>query len=395
MNDCSLTIVNAKVITPDEIIDNGSVVVEEGKIKAVVKGTMEGPAIDAQGAYLSPGFIDLHVHGGAGHDFMDNDVDGFLAIARFHARHGTTAMTPTTLSSGKKQLLDTFTTYDRAEALNKDGARFLGIHIEGPYFAMSQKGAQDPKYIKSPDEEEYREILAISKKIVRWDVAPELPGALPLGRLLSGRGILPSIAHTDATYEDVVKAFDAGYTHMTHFYSAMSGVTRRGGYRYAGVVESGYLIDDMTVELIADGIHVPPPLLRLVYKIKGPGRTALITDAMRGAGLPPGETVLGRRDDGMKVVVADGVAWLPDRSAFAGSVATADRLVRTIVHDAGIPLIDAIRMITATPARIMKSDKGKIQPGADADLVIFDGNIDVRYTIAGGRVIYDAHAQNS
>ncbi|HTJ11305.1 MAG TPA: N-acetylglucosamine-6-phosphate deacetylase [Dinghuibacter sp.] len=392
MDDRRQTIVNARIITPDELIDNGSVIVVDGRIKAVTQGRVDGATIDARGCYVSPGFIDLHVHGGAGHDFMDNDVEGFLGIARFHARHGTTAMTPTTLSSGQQALLDTLTTYNRAAPLNRDGAQFLGVHIEGPYFAMTQKGAQDPRYIKPPDEKEYRAILEHSDKIVRWSIAPEMPGALELGRLLKGKGIIPSIAHTDATYEEVVKAFESGYTHMTHFYSAMSGIMRRNGYRYAGVIESGYLIDDMTVEVIADGIHVPPPLLRLVYKIKGPRRTALVTDAMRGAGLPPGETVLGRRDDGTKVVVADGVAWLPDRSAFAGSVATADRLVRTVIQEAGIPLMDAVRMITATPAEIMGVDKGRIRPGSDADLVIFDENIDIRYTIIGGRIIYDANA---
>jgi N-acetylglucosamine-6-phosphate deacetylase len=372
--------------------------VEGGKIKAVLPsrpsaaeglGPSTGLVIDAAGHFVSPGFIDLHVHGGAGHDFMDNDVEGFLAIARFHARHGTTAMTPTTLSSGTGALLETLDTYDRAAALKNDGSQFIGVHIEGPYIAMSQKGAQDPRYIKAPDPSEYLEILRSSASIVRWSAAPELPGALEFGRLLAGRGILPSIAHTDAIYEEVVAAFEAGYTHMTHFYSAMSGVHRKNGYRYAGVIESGYLIDDMTVELIADGIHVPPPLLQLVYKIKGASRIALVTDAMRGAGMPPGETILGRRDNGMRAVVADGVAWLPDRSAFAGSVATADRLARTMVL-AGVPLAEAVRMITATPAGIMgiSDRKGGIGLGMDADLVIFDEGINIKYTIAGGRVIY-------
>jgi N-acetylglucosamine-6-phosphate deacetylase len=392
MNDGRMTIINGRIITPDGVIDRGIVLVERGKIKAVVPGQAilaSGLVIDAGGRFVSPGFIDLHVHGGAGHDFMDNDVEGFLAIARFHASHGTTAMTPTTLSSGMGALLATLSTYERALTLNVDGSVFLGVHVEGPYIAMSQKGAQDPRFIKAPDPSEYFEVLRSSPSIVRWSAAPELPGALEFGRLLAGRGILPSIAHTDAIYEEVVAAFEAGYTHMTHFYSAMSGVHRKNGYRYAGVVESGYLIDEMTVELIADGIHVPLPLLQLVYKIKGASRIALVTDAMRGAGMPPGETVLGRFDDGVPVMVADGVAWLPDRSAFAGSVATADRLVRTMVL-AGVRLAEAVRMITATPAEIMGigGAKGSLRPGMDADLVIFDEGINIKYTIVGGRIIY-------
>ena len=190
--------------------------------------------------------------------------------------------------------------------------------------------------------------------------------------------------------EDVVIAFENGYTLATHLYSGMSGVTRRNAFRYAGVVESAYLIDDMDVEIIADGIHLPAPLLKLVYKIKGADRIALVTDAMRAAGMPPGESVLGNIHDGLKVIVEDGVAKLPDRSSFAGSVATADRLVRTMIKIADVPFVDAIKMITETPARILgiEKRKGELIAHKDADIVIFDDDIRIQTTIVNGKIIY-------
>jgi len=201
---------------------------------------------------------------------------------------------------------------------------------------------------------------------------------------------LTSIAHTDALYDEALVAFKNGYTLVTHLYSAMSGVTRKNAFRYAGVVEAAYLLDELDVEIIADGVHLPPPLLKLVYKIKGADRTALITDAMRAAAMPPGESILGNSQNGIRVIVEDDVAKLPDRSSFAGSVATADRLVRTMIRVADVPIVDVIKMITATPARILNVNdrKGELAPGKDADIVIFDTDVNVQMTIIHGRIIY-------
>ncbi|HEV3326167.1 MAG TPA: amidohydrolase family protein, partial [Puia sp.] len=317
-----------------------------------------------------------------------------------HARHGTTSMTPTTMSCEGGELRQILEVYERVSAQNGQaagfsgagfqGAGFIGMHLEGPYFAMNQRGAQDPRYIRNPDPNEYRELVSRFPSIKRWSAAPELNGALDFAKYLRSKGVLAALAHTDAVYEEVLRGFEKGYTHATHLYSAMSGVTRRGAVRYAGAVESAYLIDEMTVEIIADGVHLPPPLLKLVYKIKGADRTALITDAMRGAGMPAGESILGSRQNGLKVIIEDGVAKLPDRSAFAGSVATADRLVRNMVQLADVPLCDAVRMMTGTPAAIMgvADRKGELAPGKDADIVLFDDQIDVWLTIVGGRIVY-------
>jgi len=393
MNGQKLKIFNGRVITPSGIIPEGTVLIRGDTIASVGKNNIDFPGaieIDAKGKYVSPGFIDIHVHGGGGYDFMDGTEEAFLKVAETHARYGTTSMLPTTLTGSKEQILNTLAVYEKANNLNKKGSQFLGIHLEGPYLAMNQRGAQDPRYIRDPDPGEYNEIVNSSSFIKRWSAAPELKGAIEFGRFIKSRGILPAIAHTDAIYEEAEEAFRNGYTLATHFYSAMSGVTRRNAFRYAGVVEAGYLIDEMDVEIIADGVHLPAPLLKLVYKIKGAERTALITDAIRAAAMPPGEYVLGNINTGMKIISEDGVAKLPDRSSFAGSIATADRLVRTMIHTAGISLEDAITMISATPARIIgvSEKKGALSAGKDADIVLFDQDINISMTIRKGEIIY-------
>ncbi|MDR2283736.1 MAG: N-acetylglucosamine-6-phosphate deacetylase [Sphingobacterium sp.] len=389
---------NAQIILHDST-DWGAVLVEGEKINRVVKeeelsfDEFEGADfIDVKGNYLSPGFIDIHIHGGGGYDFMDGTEEAFREIATVHAKHGTTALVPTTLTTTAKRLEDTLDNYSKVSEEIINGAQFLGMHLEGPYFALAQRGAQDPRYIRNPDPEEYRYLIENYPSIVRWSAAPELEGALAFGAYLSEKGIIAAIAHTDAVYEEVVEAHKVGFNLMTHFYSAMSGVSRRNAFRYAGVVEAGYLIDDFDLELIADGIHLPDPLLRLIYKIKGPDKMILITDAMRAAGTNVCESVLGSFDDGLEVFVEDGVAKLKDRSAFAGSVATADRLIRTMLKLGNIPLEEVIRMITLNPARVMKvaDRKGTIEVGKDADIVIFNDDVNVQMTIVKGRIVYQS-----
>jgi N-acetylglucosamine-6-phosphate deacetylase len=393
-------IFNGRILTPHRMIHGGTVVISDGKIASVSEGNAEVPdsvEIDAKGQYVAPGFIDLHVHGGGGHDFMDGSENAFLKIAETHAQYGTTAMLPTTLTSEKEELYQTLELYKQANANNLNGARFVGLHLEGPYFAMSQRGAQDPRYIRNPDPEEYKDILSRSSDIRRWSAAPELKGAIEFAHYLKSKGILVSMGHTDAIYEEALAAFENGFSLATHFYSCMSGVTRKNAFRYAGVIETAYLIDQMDVEIIADGIHLPPPLLKLIYKIKGTDRIALITDAMRAAGMPPGESILGSLHNGLAVIVEDGVAKLPDKSSFAGSVATADRLVRTMVQMAEVPLLEAVKMITTTPASILglSDSKGSLVPGKDADIVIFDDNIKIQTTIIEGKIVYDKTVVNN
>lgn len=397
--DKKLKIFNGRIITPGGITNNGTVVVSGGKIMEVTDRNVEVPdaeQIDARGQYIAPGFIDIHVHGGGGHDFMDGTEAAFLGIAQTHAKYGTTAMLPTTLTSEKEELFQTLDLYKQANKNNVSGAQFLGLHLEGPYFALNQRGAQDPRYIRDPDPREYKEILSRSSDIVRWSAAPELKGAIEFGTFLRSKGVLASMGHTDAIYEEAVEAFNAGYTLATHFYSCMSSVTRRDCFRYAGVIEAAYLIDEMDVEIIADGIHLPAPLLKLIYKIKGCDRIALITDSMRAAGMPPGKSILGSLHNGLPVIVEDGVAKLPDKSSFAGSVATADRLVRTMIGIAEVPVWEAVKMITEVPAGIIgvANQKGSLVKGKDADIVIFDEDVRVQMTIVQGRAVYDNSSSN-
>jgi N-acetylglucosamine-6-phosphate deacetylase len=394
MGEQQIKIFNGNIVTPRQIIDRGCVLIREGIITAVSSSNIEvedAIEINAEGNYVTPGFIDIHVHGGGGFDFMDASETAFLKIAEIHARYGTTSMLPTTLTSTKEELMQTLSAYESANKKNINGAQFLGMHLEGPYIAMNQCGAQDPRYIKDPDREEYEEILSKYNCVKRWSAAPELNGAIEFGRYLRSKNILPAIAHTDAIYEDVLEAYKNGYTLITHLYSAMSGVTRRNAYRYAGVIESAYIIDEMDVEIIADGIHLPAPLLKLVYKIKGPDHIALITDAMRAAGMPPGKSILGPLKGGQEVIVDDNVAKLPDGSSFAGSIATTDRLVRNMVKLAEVSLVDAIRMACSTPARIMKAEhKGSLEKSKDADILMLDKELKIKKTLIRGKVIYEA-----
>lgn len=384
---------NAKVITEERIIDNGGVIVEKGKIIDVFEGDPPIEAknfkeIDLKNNYLSPGFIDIHTHGGGGYDFMDGTVEAILKGASSHLQYGTTSIVPTTLTSTKDNLFQILDSFKEAKKQIYDGPNLLGIHLEGPYFSYEQRGAQDPKYIRDPDAEEYMEILNYSNDIVRWTIAPEKVGALKLGRILNERNILPAIGHSNTTSEQVEKAYEQGYNLVTHLYSGMSMTHRIDAFRYAGVVEGSYLIDEMYVEVIADGVHLPSSLLKLAYKIKGPDRICLITDSMRAATMPDGNYILGNKSMGQEVVVENGVAMLPDKKSFAGSVATADILIRTMINKADVPLQKAVKMATITPAKVMGVDKnkGSITAGKDADLIVFNNNIEIKHVMINGEI---------
>ena len=377
-------IINGKIHTPQGWLKNGSVIINDNKILEVSNcdlAVVGANIVDARGMYIVPGGVEIHVHGGGGRDFMEGTEDAFRTAVDAHMQHGTTSIFPTLSSSSIPMIQAAARTTEKMMA-EKDSP-VLGLHLEGHYFNMKMAGGQMPEYIKNPDPNEYIPLLEETNCIKRWDASPELPGALQFGKYVSSKGILVSVAHTQAEFEDIRAGFDAGYTHATHFYNAMPGFHKKNEYKYGGTVESIYLMDDMTVEAIADGIHVPPTILRLIYKVKGVEKTALITDALACAASDSSVAFDPR------VIIEDGVCKLADRSALAGSIATMDRLIQTMTFKAEVPLFDVCRMISETPAKIMGvyDRKGSLERGKDADILLLDKNLDVRAVWAMGKLV--------
>lgn len=366
-------IIHANIILPDRVLPGGVCCFTDGIIDYI--GTEIQPdaaVIDAHGAWLLPGFVDIHCHGGSGYDFMDAEPEEMRQISRFHLRHGTTTLIATTMTDRWAAIEAAL---DRFAALGEDRLTLEGVHLEGPWLNPAQCGAQDTEKMSLPDLEKLRQLKAKYPFVHRVSAAPELPRAMELGAVCRELGIVLSAAHTDADFDQMTAAAGEGYTLMTHLYSGMGMTVRKNLYRVAGAVEAGLYDDRLTVELIADGKHLPDALLKLVYKCKGANGICLVTDAIRGAGLPEGtRTKLGAMADGMDIVVEDGVAKLADRSSFAGSVATADRLLRTMQATAE-DLVAVSRMLSGTPARIMGyADRGSIERGKRADLVLLNEN---------------------
>ena len=377
-------IINGRILTPQGWLEGGSVIVEDGKIAEVSNNSfvIEGAeVIDAKGCDIVPGGIEMHVHGGGGRDFMEGEEEAFRVAVDAHMQYGTTSIFPTLSSSTVPMIEKACETCTKLMA--EPNSPVLGLHLEGPYFNPKQAGAQIPEWIKAPVKEEYEYLLEKWPCLKRWDEAPELEGSHEFIKCCCKHGVLPSIGHTRAKYEEVAAANELGMTHATHFYNAMPVVYKNREFKETGTVESIFALENMTVEMIADGIHVPPVMLRMIYQIKGVERTALVTDAL---------ACTASKDDTAfdpRVVLEDGVCKLADRSALAGSIATVDRLVRTCVQQAGIPMEDACRMISETPAKIMGvyDRKGSLEKGKDADIIFFDKAQELTFVMQMGRIV--------
>jgi len=383
---------NCRPVLSDSVADLSDILIENGHIVDILSAGTVAPdykTIDAKGMYISAGFVDIHQHGGGGSDYMDSDADTYKNALEAHLRHGATSVMPTLLSASYEHTVGAIKSYVKATQDKRIRTNLLGIHIEGPYISKAQAGAQKPEHIRDFDPQEYRSIYEASEgTIKRWSVAPEIPGAKAFASFANQNDIVLSIAHSDADFDTVVEAFDWGFCHATHLYSGMSTIFRRGGFRIAGVVEAAYYLDDMNVEIIADGCHLPLSVLKLVTKCKKNGTVAVITDAMRAAGENVTESFLGNCDDPLPVVIEDGVAKMLSREAFAGSICTTDRLVKTMLS-AGLTLPQAVKMATVNPLKMMRIDakKGEIKPGYDADLCLFDEDINVHAVLVGGNYI--------
>lgn len=383
---------NARLVLKDKIAE-GYLVAENEKIVKVGEGlpksTEQEDKIDIGGAYLAPGFVELHTHGAGGADFMDSTEEAYETACLTHLKHGTTTILPTLLAASVEEIRKSLSVFRKVKPeLERMGMTLPGTHLEGPYLNADQCGAINPKYIRDPDPEEYRPLLRdFGKEISRWTIAVERNGACELGDELQALHILPSLGHSNAEYTQVKEGLQHGFTHLTHMYSSMSTITRRSGFRVPGIIESAFILPELTVELIADGCHLPPEMLGMVYRLLGPERVMLTSDSMRCAGQDVTESFLGSSESGQRVIIEDDVAKLPDRSAFAGSIATDDRLVRVMWHKAGVPLYDAVRMMSLTAAEIigLGDRKGSLEAGKDADLVWFDEGIRILGVVAGGK----------
>lgn len=370
-----------KILTNGKIISGGKeligydIIIEDNKI-IDVKPTakVSGEKIDLGGNYIAPGFIEIHCHGGGGYEFIDATPQAFKKACETHAAHGTRVIYPTISATDYDTMVRVLQT--AREVKDSCALEIPGIHLEGPYFALEMCGGQAPGIVRDIDREEYESLLEeYSDIIARWDYAPEKDKDNAFLKAVTDKGILAATAHSSAEYEDVLRAFEGGNHLITHLYSCTSTITRHQGFRHLGIIESAYLLDDMYVEAIADGCHLPLDLLKMIIKLKGTDRVCLITDALRPGGI--GEDGKEYRDCPVPFVIEDGVAKLLDRSAFAGSIATSDILLKTAVK-AGCSVADAVKMMTETPAAVMGlTTKGKIDAGYDAQFTVFDENLDI------------------
>ncbi|MBO7178708.1 MAG: N-acetylglucosamine-6-phosphate deacetylase [Clostridia bacterium] len=386
-----LVIKNANVVFTDKI-RNMVVLCDNSKIKDIVERYEENSndkVIDANGLYLSPGFIDIHVHGGGNKSAMSTSYNDIIDMAEAHLKHGTTSIVPTTLASPINQLKAV--TLSIKEASEKsENANILGLHYEGPYISLKYKGAQSPENILNPTKNPPDELFELWDKILIMGAAPEEDGCLELGDKLRKRNIVASIAHSAASYEKVEEAVKHGYSDITHIYNACTSCFKEGIFRVAGVVEAGLTLDEITTQVIGDLRHLPKGLLKLIYKTKGVEKMYLITDGLEFSASDIKENTVYTQENGMGVIFEDGAMKLADRSALAGSVATLKDCVRNMYKEVKIPLYEAVRMASLTPSEVIGygHKKGKIEKGYDADLILFDENINIKSVITNGNIIY-------
>ena len=367
-------IINGHILTPQGWMKDGSVLISDGKILEITNSDLAvigATVVDARGMYIVPGLVAMHVHGGGGSDFTEATPEAFRTAVKAHLAHGATTIFPTLSSSS-------FETLGQAvgvcqELMKEPDTTIMGLHIEGPYLNPKMAGELFANQTKAIDAAEYQALIEKADGCIkRWDISPELEGGHDFARYMRSKGLMVALTHTEAEYDEIKAAYEAGFTHAAHFYNAMPGFHKRREYKYEGTVESVYLMDGMSVEVIADGRHLPSTILRLVYKLKGVERTCLVSDALAYAACDNPQV-------DPKYVIEDGVCKLADHSSLAGSLATMDRLVQTMVK-AGVPFADAIRMASETPAKLIGVDdrKGTLQKGKDADILIFDRNLNLR-----------------
>lgn len=385
-----LALTNGRIILPDRIVGDQAVVIEDQKIAGFTEIDSLGSEveqIDVGGRYITPGLIDLHIHGAVGHTFNEPTAEAFATITAETAKRGITALLATTSTAPITALVDSLAFSRQWLAQPRPGSQILGVHVEGPYFCLAQAGAQDPANIRNPADGTPEQLLAYFDLIKIMTFAPELPGALALTARLVELGITPAAGHSCASDTEVLAALQAGLRHIIHIWSAQSTTVREGPWRKPGLLEVTLTYDGFTVEMIADNKHLPPTLMKLAYKCLGPDRLCVISDATSGAGLAEGARF---RMGEMEYEVCDGVGMMLDRSSFAGSTTLLNQMIPILTEVVGIPLVEAVRMASLTPARVIgvEARKGSLAAGKDADIAIFEPDFTAWRTMIGGRWVY-------
>jgi N-acetylglucosamine-6-phosphate deacetylase len=397
-------LVNATLVLPDRLVPGGAVHVRAGRIQSVGPSQelprWDGPVVDAGGQYAAPGFVDMHVHGGGGADFMDGTAAAFRTAVAAHTRHGTTSIVPTTTVARHEQTMQFF---EVCRAFKQEGAkpagggpagaRVVGAHLYGPYFAEEKVGCHPKDSARPPTPAEYEQYLAYAGDgtLLVATCAPELPGAADFYRAARGRGVRLNAGHSNASWDEMAAAYDVGVRHVDHFFCAMSNYvslrSRFGAPMRGGMMEFVLATADMTTEVIADGRHLAPELLRFVLAMKGVDRTALVTDCMRALDMPPGEYTFGPLDGGEAIYSDGSVGLMPDKQGLASSVRGMDFMVRHMHRVAGVDLPTAVRMASVTPAKILGLDGevGGLEVGKRADLLLLDSGLNVAGVWVGGR----------
>ena len=389
MTNDNFALINGRIILPDKLVGGKAVIIEGKKIAAVADAASLPagmPTVDAGGRYISPGLIDIHIHGALGHTFNEPTAEAFAAITAETARRGITALLATTATAPIPALTASLAFCRQWMAEEHNGSQILGAHVEGPYFNLEQRGAQDPANLRPPNDGSAEQLLAYRDVIKIMTFAPELPGALELTARLKELGIVAAAGHSSARDEDVLAAMARGLSHIIHIWSAQSTTVREGPWRKPGLLEASLTFDGLTVEMISDNRHLPPTLMKLAYKCIGPDRLCVISDAVSGAGLPEGSRFkMGE----MEYEVHDGVGMMFDRSSFAGSTTLISQMIPVLTNVVGVPLAEAVRMASLTPAKVIGVDasKGSLQAGKDADIAIFEDDFTAWRTIIGGKTV--------
>jgi N-acetylglucosamine-6-phosphate deacetylase len=392
--DPPLAIVHGRVILPRQVIAGKAVLIAKGKILGIQPEENLSPEItrfDAGGRYVSPGLVDIHTHGALGRSFNEPLEEAWQVITAANAQRGVTSLLATLAVAPIEELIECLALARRWRMNPSAGAQVLGVHAEGPYINPAQAGAQNPKNIRSPDDGTAGQILEYADVLTMMTYAPELPGAIALTDRLIELGIVPAAGHSAARDADVLAAMEHGLRHTVHIWSSQSSVVREGPWRKAGLLEASLAFDALSAEVIADNRHLPPTLMRLAYKCKGPDRLCAVSDATLAAGWPDGTRF---EFCGLECEVRSGVAMLLDRTSFAGSTTLLNQMIPILTHEVGMPLAEAVRMASLTPARVIGQDqtKGSLAAGKDADLVIFDDDFQAVGTMIAGRWVYPGPA---